>query len=235
MRQIAQITYTLRDLFATDRATGAVNGTAAEPTGGTRAVIDSNSKLTIASGALTLAGGKATPAWGDPACAYPSQTRAAGLLLAVTINVSSGDGPIVGWSNNQNLADISTRVREGVRTRPNAANTLYAYTNGAAVVVGAHATGVIYTLYSILRASGSFAMISGGVWLYPSLLYVGLGDTTATLFPGVYSNSAVGTARDVQARQLAGNFATDYGIATGRTVSRWRSPPRQRRRISWLK
>jgi hypothetical protein len=46
-----------------------------------------------------------------------------------------------------------------------------------------------------------------------------LGDTTATLFPGVYSNSAVGTARDVHGTTATWRFATDYGIATGRTVS----------------
>lgn len=53
--------YTLQDQFTTALSAGSVNGTSAEPTGGTRTVTDTESKLSIASGALTFAGGKATP------------------------------------------------------------------------------------------------------------------------------------------------------------------------------
>src|SRR3972149_8255471 len=42
----------LDDQFTTDRAAGAVNGTSAEPTGGTRTVTDTESKLSISSGLL---------------------------------------------------------------------------------------------------------------------------------------------------------------------------------------
>src|SRR3990167_322284 len=51
------LSYTLNDQFTTDRAAGAVNGTSAEPTGGTRTVVDTNSKLSISGSQLSFATG----------------------------------------------------------------------------------------------------------------------------------------------------------------------------------
>ena len=47
------VSYLLRDEFTSALAAGSVNGTAAEPGPGTRAVTDANSKLSITGGALS--------------------------------------------------------------------------------------------------------------------------------------------------------------------------------------
>lgn len=52
--------YYLYDKFTTDRAAGAVHNTQAEPVGGARIVVDTNSKISIANGVATFATGAAS-------------------------------------------------------------------------------------------------------------------------------------------------------------------------------
>lgn len=55
---VVPISYAFRDLFTTDRAAGAVDGTAAEPGTNTRAVTDTGSKVSISGGLLSISGGE---------------------------------------------------------------------------------------------------------------------------------------------------------------------------------
>ena len=73
----------LRDEFTTPLAAGSVHNTTSEPSGHTRTVTDTENKISIADGKLTFSGGKASPAWGDPAIWYPSVARAAGKNMIV--------------------------------------------------------------------------------------------------------------------------------------------------------
>ena len=60
--------YALDDQFSTDKVAGEVNGTLAEPTGGVRTVVDTEGKLSISNGLLSIIRGKTvSPGYGDPA------------------------------------------------------------------------------------------------------------------------------------------------------------------------
>ena len=78
--------YDLRDKFNDDRAAGAVNGTLATDGVNTRTVVDTTAKLTISGGAANLTPG---PGWSDPNLQYPSQTRAAGRVLRISVTPAS--------------------------------------------------------------------------------------------------------------------------------------------------
>ncbi len=69
----------LEDQFTTDRAAGSVNGTQAEPTGGTRTVVDTTSLLSITGGQLSVSG--STVGDGNPGIWWPSITRSAGRTV----------------------------------------------------------------------------------------------------------------------------------------------------------
>ncbi|MBM3136394.1 MAG: hypothetical protein FJZ89_14160, partial [Chloroflexi bacterium] len=63
---LAAPAYLLRDNFDDVLAAGSVNGTYAVPGPGTRTVTDAESKLSLSGGVLSISGGKAAPAYGDP-------------------------------------------------------------------------------------------------------------------------------------------------------------------------
>ena len=74
------LTLLIHDTFATDRAAGSVDGTAAEPGPGTRQVIDTaGTKLAVSGSALVIDGGSSL----DPGIWYGSLERAAGLCLLI--------------------------------------------------------------------------------------------------------------------------------------------------------
>src|SRR3990167_10633079 len=93
------ISYVLNDQFTTDRAAGAVNGTSAEPTGGTRTVVDTNGKLSITGEKASFAPSGA--ALGNPGLWYSSQSRVAGKVLLANVNVTATGQILFGWDTNQ--------------------------------------------------------------------------------------------------------------------------------------
>lgn len=155
--------YTLNDQFTTDRATGAVNGTAAEPTGGTRTVTGtdtvgiSGSQLNITTGGNDTTGIK-----------YSSQSRVAGKILIVEspsqyFKFAFGGG---GYISNLGFMKYS--------------NTLS--TNG--IDVGSvSSSGVTYKLAIVLRGTGEFYYIKGGAYTNWTLVYINNTLATSTLYP----------------------------------------------------
>ncbi len=186
-------TYDLQDQFTTALAAGAVNGTIAEPTGGTRTVTDTESKLSIASAALTFAGGKATPAWGDPGLWYSSVTRTAGKTLLGQINVSTvgGNGLQFGFPSNT----TGGNARSGIRL----ASTNIALVEGGSFItnIGTYSTATQYNLAVVLRSTGAYLFIKGGSFSNWTLLWVGAVDSTSTLYPAVFNNNIIFTADNI--------------------------------------
>ena len=80
------VRYQFRDLFTTDRAAGAVNGSVAEPGPGTRTVADTGGQITIGGGALNVVGVAVNQYH------YNNQaiTRAAGKLVGLRCKVAAG-------------------------------------------------------------------------------------------------------------------------------------------------
>mgnify|MGYP001496566627 CR=1 FL=1 len=160
----------LRDEFTTNRAAGAIDDTAAEPTGTRDVATDTNSKLTIGSGLLTFATGGA--AAGDPGLWYTQLTRVAGLTLIGeitpdgTTNASIG----IGWDANQAGAQTNSLNLA-------ADGYLQAVVNGGtAITVGSY-TAASHKLGISLRATGAYYWAKLGADTSWELYWIGAADS----------------------------------------------------------
>ena len=179
------VRYLLRDEFTTDRAAGAVDGTAAEPGPGTRTVVDTESKITISADKLTFAGGRAAPFWGDPAAYYGAIERTPGrLLIASFVPAGSGvGGADIGFDSDKTSTNL------------NGLNVVATNLRFSNVVLGAVGGGTEYKYAIALVAAGFLGFIKGGA--YTRWTYVGrwrTTDTTATLYPGLTNYNEAFTA-----------------------------------------
>jgi hypothetical protein len=213
----AIITYLFRDEFTTDAAAGSINGTAAEPGPGTRAVTDSANHLSIVSGELLYDG---TPVgYGDPKIITGALTRAAGLALLVGwrsisagTNRTDGQG-IIGWHTSTTWSGFTTH---GLYN--NASLTMHA--NWAAGLTGpvlTWANDIDYNFALILRGTGCFSLIKGGAYTDWTLVWMDPNTNTATMYAGRhYGVQAVHKQATtyMRVRQLPAPFTTDDGIAT---------------------
>lgn len=140
--------YFLYDMFTTDRAAGAVNGTLAEPVGGARTVTDTNGKISVSGGLLSFATGAAI----NDKVAWSPITRVLGRGVMSTINLANTTSkPNVGWSG----ADLFIFDSAGTAL-------IYANVNGAAFPVIGTYTATTYQTAVIYRAAGAFWFIKGG-------------------------------------------------------------------------
>jgi hypothetical protein len=207
------VQYLLRDLFTTDRAAGAVNGTAAEPGPGTRTVVDTENKLSISGGALVL-DKRASATWGDPGLWLDEAvTRANGIAVVWSMTAASYANFRAGFDNDKTgAADRQSFLLSG--------GALYAEENGAFAQVGSLTGNVPYQFAVVLRGSGCYHLIKGGAYDKWTLLWVESSNNTAALYAGISNNLLTGSVDYFHVRNLGGAWATDdYGIATSRTAN----------------
>ena len=153
--------YLIRDEFTTDRAAGAVNGTAAEPGPGARTTVNANAKLSISGGKAVFATGGAV---GDPRLLYDRFVDAVtGRLCLIAITYTAG-GFDVGTDN-----DLISGVYFGMRASGTGLSVRLA---GVVLAVGAVATGNTYQLAVANRAVGAAIFIKGGAFTNWTLLYI---------------------------------------------------------------
>ncbi|MEK7550901.1 MAG: MerR family DNA-binding transcriptional regulator, partial [Patescibacteria group bacterium] len=184
--------YTLNDQFTTDRAAGAVNGTSAEPTGGTRTVVDTESKLSIASSALTFAGGKTTPAFADPMLYYSAVSRTAGLTFVSKVNASTLTSHYFRLGFDDGLTGD---LLHGIG---NSFSSLGVMKDGTEVLVGALSTATDYYLATVLRSTGAYYYIKGGVYTNWTLLGSWGTNSTATLYPEIDNYNTAFTVDNIR-------------------------------------
>jgi len=185
------LSYTLNDQFTTDRAAGAVNGTSAEPTGGTRTVVDTNSKLSISSSQLSFATGGTVS--NDPRLTYSSLSRTAGKMLVFNWTPITASSGFLGFSTSATSAVGGPlyyfgSTSEAVYTLPNITS------------MGARTNGVNYSLAVVLRSTGSYFYIKGGTYTNWTLLWIDKTSSGATLYP-MFTNAsdvAVFTADNIR-------------------------------------
>lgn len=190
-RRAAAVTYLLRDEFTDTRAAGEVNGTAATPGPGTRTVTDTTSKLSVGSGVLSVAGGKTSPANGDPGMWFPSVVRSAGKLVVNKINfttMSVGNSVLTGFGSAQSGAVLSNSIginnsglflRDGTNS-PNVGNVLSLSTD--------------YYLATVLRSTGAYHFIKGGEYTNWTFLGMAPANSTTTLYPGTSNYNGIFTS-----------------------------------------
>lgn len=183
------VTFSLEDQYTTTRTAASLNGTAAEPSGQTRTVVNTNNKISVASGKLTFATGAAVydGVW------YPAQSRVAGKMLVATITPADTNGDVVfGWDSNQAGAinDAIKFTASGVlKVIPN---------GGTAITVGAY-SATTYQVAAVMRTAGVFWYIKGGTYSNWTLLYAstaGTGDGYPAVQAG--STTAIFTADNIR-------------------------------------
>lgn len=181
--------YTLNDQFTTDRAAGAVNGTSAEPTGGTRTVTDTNNVLSVNGNQLSFATGGVT--YGNPGLWYGSTSRTAGKMLSgnVTFN-DTGERIMLAFDTNTSSLPNAHGIFQ-------ANSSLVAYdNNGVQTNLGSSAGLTLYKMVLILRSTGAYYYIKGGVYTNWTLLWVSSANSTSTLYPNISGYSGNGGQAD---------------------------------------
>lgn len=199
----------LNERFLTALAAGAVNGTMAEPTGGSRTVVDTTSLLSLSGGAAVWAGGLATPAWGDPCIWWPAQTRVVGRALFGTLLIQTSGENGFGWDNNQSGMPFGTAF--------NIVGTSLRYNEpGANPTLGTVTAGVAYRLAVVIRSSGGHLLIKGGSQ-YPQWTRVAVGNlgTSTPLYPAFSNyNAVIPNITQIVVTDLPTPWTTDFGPAS---------------------
>ncbi len=197
-----KVQYLLYDGFFDARAATAVNNTYATPPASVqmtaapslRTVVDTESKLSIANGVLTFAGGKASPAWGNPGLWYPSATRVAGKIQIVNITITTiTSAQLTGYGIAQTgiLGSNSFRIAaSGIITPRNSV--------GYGPALGTLALATSYQLALVLRAAGAFHYVKGGTFVTWTLLWIDDVDIGATLYPAIINYDNVFTADNIR-------------------------------------
>lgn len=188
---VGGIRYLLRDEFTTDLAAGSVNGTAAEPGPGVRAVVDTENKLSLSGGYLTFASGKASPAYGDPGLWEGAITRTAGKMVIGAINLSTlGYCSFIGYGTGQSGATTESLKQYST-------SKVQVFCNGGALTIDVAPSLVVSTSYRgavILKTTGTMFFIKGGIYSNWTLLYINSLSNTATLYPACINYNAVFTS-----------------------------------------
>lgn len=164
VRRALTIAYTIRDYFSTARSAGSVNGSAAEPGAGTRAVVDTQSKISIAGGWAVIAGGRSTPGYGDPTLYYSAGiTRANGVAGFMTFIIHSGDtnGGYIGFSHNAPPSTISSFRDKGLNFT---SSQFRAWDNTNQPIIGSVALETVFECATIVFSTGALMFIRGGAF-----------------------------------------------------------------------
>jgi hypothetical protein len=178
--------YSLFDSFSVDVAAGSVNGTFSDKSHSERTVVDTENKLSISGGKLVFAGGKAAPDWNDPMYAYPAQAATKGTVGIWNFTTAAAGEPyaIIGFD------DVAIKFRgtfinsvSNIDASDTAPNPGLVLTNGTA-----------YTLYISLRTVGAYLWLKGGIYTYPTLFWVGVVRSAATVKAFAMSYNAAFTA-----------------------------------------
>ena len=182
------ITYLLYDQFTTDLPAGSVNGTSAEPIGGTRTVTDTNSKLSITGSQLSFA---SSGTLGEPRISYSIQTRTSGKTLIYKMNKTGGTYSSAGFSTSPSstVSDVGMYF--------NGSNFQIRDTSGNNQTVGTIATATDYTIAVVLRSTGAYYYIKGGTYTNWTLLYISALNS-ANLYPAITGWDLVFTADNIR-------------------------------------
>ncbi len=208
MRRGAGLGLLFRDDFTTDDPAPITSPRTAEPGPGVLTITDTENKLSISGGDLVFAGGKASPAYGDPAFwADDSVTRVPGIAALFEMKwVGSISGySVIGFFG----AKASDNLRGGYKqsgTKLQIGNLSSNY-----AIVYTLVTDTEYILGVVLASSGSHLIIYDSSWVY---LGKWLNITIETLYAGISNYSSNPNVDFLRVSQLPSPWDTDDGIAT---------------------
>jgi hypothetical protein len=210
----------------------AFNGTGVVLDTGKWSKVDSENKLKLSNGWLQVGGGKAVPAWGDPALySTATFTRTPGQTLITNLRPSfdSGNGLVMHFAASA-FPTTPLTTGYGVAIKNTAASnplprfsavtpgkTIDYWNKGVAGSDPKTANSIDYTTITILRSTGSWHLVSGGKFgQFPqaTLIWVNDAGTDNNLYAGISNNNATGWIDSLSVSKFSGSFATEYGLAT---------------------
>lgn len=217
----APLVYLLRDEFTTDDSAPVDSPRTAEPGPGTLTFTQTDGQMSISSGALAFPA-QASPGFGDQRFHAASIGRAAGRALLARINITSGSQVAIEFANSgANWATLA-EIQDGLSLYFYSGSSLDLLISGGVNngALGSWATSTTYDVAIVLRGTGGFIFIKGGLFTNWTLLFVVLnGTTSSNMSPAFWNYNAAGTLEFFRARDVGGVFATDTGIATVRDTS----------------
>lgn len=178
------VSYDYRDEFTTDRAAGAIDGTAVEPADGstTRTVTDAGSDATIVDRWLRLE----TGAIGNPGYwLNVAISREAGMAAVTKYRPLTKNTSVAGWDN-----DKAGNPRHAFFF---GSSNLSVFDNNKAPIIGDYSADQEYDLTVILRSNGAHYFIRGGSE-YPeqTLVWSVVSTTLTPLYPYLSGGAARG-------------------------------------------
>lgn len=215
VRRIVQ--YLLRDEFSSGDLTSPRTCT---PGPGTITIVDTQSKMSLVDGKL-----RATPnavGWNVEGFYSSAITRAVGRVVYVQFNRASGN-------QITPLCLFSTQI---VTTPSNTANAhglyvlngvLYVYVNGQGgngFSTGISLpTGVDYQLLFLLRASGAFLFVKGGVYTSWTFVHVTSLNSAATLYAMMSTYQGTADFDNLTVQQLSAPFDNEASWRTAQLLN----------------
>lgn len=182
--------YLLREEFSDTVAAGAVNGTVTA--GGVRRnATDTESKMSIGSGVLTIAP-KTVQTNGDPGVWYGPLLRRPGLLLVAQVTPTNNTQAFdVGWDNDQS----GTVFGPSVLFRSTGAITERVF-GAAAATLMSYSNNTTYSLAIALRSVGHFIWVKvGSNWI---LLWHLASSSSSPLYPTVANVNTTATCNYIR-------------------------------------
>lgn len=152
----------------------------------TISVLPTSGLLSIANGALTFAGGKATPAYGDPGIWWPSTARVAGKMLIWNNTLVDGSKVCMGGF------DIDQTIYNELMNINYAGLLIKVYpASGVALLsVGDFSSGVTYYNAAISRLAGDFRIVKIGDVFKLEWINSAIADTQSPFYPNLSSYNA---------------------------------------------
>lgn len=184
---VSGISYLLYDQFITDLAAGSVNGTNAEPTGGVRTVVDTGLQLSIGGGSLIVGSGA-----GNPRILYSSKARVAGRVLIADAVATINDIYFGYGSSSSSLGNPNA-----FRIRPGSPN-ISTYENSSTIQHGTIVSGTSYKYAVVMRSTGAYYFIKGGVYTNWTLLWIGALVSTTPMYPIFYQDGGALSADNIR-------------------------------------
>lgn len=209
----AGVTYLLRDEFATADDAPITSPRTCEPGPGVLTATQTDGTMAIADGKLAFTA-QTTPNYGRQGFYGSAQTRAEGLALFGTVNISATSGfkrLLFMWAKTTsiNYTDISgaalLTAEASFRVITAAADLL---------PVGAYAVSTDYRIAIVLHATGNDIFVKGGAYTFWTRLWVSITGADATVYPVFTNLENTGTLDDFTVRQLPAPFNAPYGTAT---------------------
>ena len=208
----SNLTWLIRDEMTTPDDAPVGSPRTCEPGPGTITLVQTDGTQAISGGKHVFTA-QSTPAWGDQGFYSTVQTRAAGLALVLTLNLSTWEECGIGWHTAGAVVDPDSMEHS---IQANATNGQLD-TENATPIANDLSADTDYKLLLILRDDGCFYILDG------NLLWVEDAGATASLYPSFSNLDGAGSNDDLGVIDLPdegyAQWSTVFGAATGRITA----------------